>query len=181
MRALAETLPDRFCCKEPRLVWTADLWAECFSEITIVGVFRNPFGFRRSIANVWPGQFSADSDDRDSRELQIWEVSNTRLLDLARRFPCHWVCFDDPVEMIKDRLESIIGQLGGRFDERDFDSFFIPAERRFSSESDLNASMHSLPEHLVKLYGQLRAASLARFPAPLPYKAAGNSNLAGMS
>jgi hypothetical protein len=158
MRALVETLPDRFCCKEPRLVWTADLWAEWFTEITIVAVFRNPSGFRRSIANVWPNKFSADSSNQNSRELLIWEASNRRLLDLGSRFPCYWICFDDPAPVLKRRLEGIIDRLGGTFDGGKFDASFIPAERRFSSEADLNASMHGLPEPVVNLYGQLKAA-----------------------
>jgi hypothetical protein len=98
----------------------------------------------------------------------MWEASNARLLDPARRFPCCWVSFDDPVEMIKHRLESIIGLLGGNFDGCEFGRFFIPAERRFSSESGLNASMHRLPE-------QLRAASLGPFPKNKAPKSVGMS------
>jgi hypothetical protein len=160
MRALVEALPDRFCCKEPRLVWTADLWAECFTEIAIVAVFRNPSGFGRSVANVWPDRFSADSRDRASRQMRIWEAANRRLLDLAHTFPCYWVCFDDPKETLKNRLARIIAELGGTFDATAFETFFMPTERRFSSDTDLKTSMSGLPEELVRLHGKLHAAML---------------------
>jgi hypothetical protein len=166
MSALAGALPDRFCCKEPRLVWTADLWAEWFTEIAIVAVFRNPSGFGRSVANVWPDRFSAGSRDRDSGQMRIWEVANRRLLDLAHMFPCYWVCFDDPVETLKKRLERIIAELGGTFDANAFETFFIPSERRFSTDTDVNTSMSGLPEEIVGLHGKLIAAMLGAAPNP---------------
>jgi hypothetical protein len=154
MGELAATLPDGFCCKDPRLVWTADLWANWFTKPTIVAVYRNPTGFRRSIANVWPDQFSADGS-QDSRELRIWEASNRRLLDLASRFPCHWICFDEPFDVLKATLERIINQLGGNFNSAEFERSFIPGERRFSSDDDLDASRFGLPEPHLALYREL--------------------------
>jgi hypothetical protein len=112
-------------------------------------------GFRRSIANVWPDRFTAD-DQPSSPELRLWEASNLRLLELARRFQCYWVCFDDEIETIKTRLNYIMAQLGGRLDSAAFDAAFIPAERRFSSNSDIRASMFGLPESLTRLYHGLK-------------------------
>jgi hypothetical protein len=168
MDALAETLPDGFCCKEPRLVWTADLWSEWFPEVTLIAVFRNPIGFRRSLAQVWPNQFSADGEARNSPELTIWEASNRRLLELARRFPCHWICFDDPVPLLKNRLQQIIGKLGKTFDPDSFDAFFIPEERRFSSPFDIHDSTHGLPKQTAALYEELQVLAGSREAPPAP-------------
>jgi hypothetical protein len=168
MGALAETLPDGFCCKEPRLVWTADLWSQWFPQLTLIAVFRNPAGFRRSVAQVWPDEFSAAGEARDSLELSIWEASNRRLLELARRFPCHWICFDDPVPLLKRRLQQVIAQLGRTFDSDSFDSFFIPEERRFSSPFDIHDSTLALPKQIAALYQELQvlASSPEALPAP---------------
>src|SRR5206468_601601 len=138
-----------FCCKGPRLVWTVDLWSEFFSDVTLVAVFRNPAGFRRSVAHVWPERFSANSEARESAELNIWEAANRRLLELSRRFPCHWICFDDEIPVLKRRLEGVIGALGRAFDPNAFDAFFAPEERRFSSAIDLEESSHGLPERTI--------------------------------
>ena len=156
MRSLTERLPDGFCCKEPRLVWTADLWREWFDEICLVAVFRNPAGFRRSIAHVWPERFSSDGDAEDSVEMGIWAAANRRLLELAEIFPCHWICFDDPVPVLKRRLAQIIRHLGRTFNEHAFEDFYRPEERRFSSEKDIDESANQLPRPVTALYQQLR-------------------------
>jgi hypothetical protein len=158
MRSLVEELPDGWCCKEPRLVWTADLWSEFFSDLTLVAVFRNPAGFLRSVANVWPDRYASDVRAEDPQALNTWEDTNRKLLELSRRFPIHWVCFDDPVPMLKERLRQIVERLGKRFDAAAFDSFFIPEERRFSSQDDIYDSLHSVPPTIVRIYQELRSA-----------------------
>jgi O-methyltransferase len=171
MSALVSELPDGFCCKGPRLVWTVDLWSEFFSDVTLIAVFRNPAGFRRSVAHVWPERFSANSEARESAELNIWEAANRRLLELSRRFPCYWICFDDDIPVLKRRLEEVIGALGRAFDPNAFDAFFAPEERRFSSATDLEESGHGLPERTIALYQELRTVAGAtdgseKTPAP---------------
>jgi hypothetical protein len=158
MRALAEKVPDGFCCKEPRLVWTAGLWSEFLPDLTLIGVFRNPAGFRRSVAHVWPDRYSVGVLE-DSQALGTWEAMNRKLLELGRRFPIYWICFDDPVPALKERLRLIIGKLGRQFNEAAFDSFYVPEERRFSSEGDINDSLHNLPPTFPELYQELRAAA----------------------
>ena len=153
MRILSEKVPDGFCCKEPRLVWTADLWAEWFPSLTLVAVFRNPSGFRRSIAHVWPEEFSAGGGD--DVEFRIWAAANRRLLDLANRFLCYWVSFDEPVHFLKERLSFVIGQMGKTFDPNAFDAFYIPEERRFSSPADIEKSTCQVPAPIASLYQEL--------------------------
>lgn len=161
MRELAETVPDGFCCKEPRLVWTVELWAECFPDFTLVVPFRNPAGFVRSIAFKWPEKYSADRalSDSDSNELRIWEVSNRRLLALSRNVTAHWICFDDPIPVFENRLGEIIRSLGKTMNTEAFYRFFIPAERRFSSEEDIIFSTSALPQRIRDLYAELRTLS----------------------
>jgi hypothetical protein len=72
--------------------------------------------------------------------MRIWKASNRRLLDLAHWFRCYWICFDDPIEILKKRMEGIIGELGETFDATAFETFFI-TERRFSSDDDLSTSI----------------------------------------
>jgi hypothetical protein len=143
MTSFIETLPDEFCCKEPRLVWTADVWAKYFREIIIVAAFRNPLGFSQSIASVWPDQFRplAPSLSAPSLELEIWERTNRRLLNLQRWFPCYWICFDDSPKMIKARIKEITDSLGGNFSEAAFDDFYVPDAHRHSSNEDVMASL----------------------------------------
>jgi len=161
MRCLAEMLPDGFCCKEPRLVWTADLWSEWFRDITLIAVFRNPAGFRRSVAYVAAqDRFPSNGDLEDCLELTIWEAANRRLLELARCFPCHWICFDDPIPVLKNRLVHVIRQLGRVFDPAAFDAFFVPEERRFSSAADIDDSIRRLPSPIAALYQELRALAV---------------------
>jgi hypothetical protein len=66
--------------------------------------------------------------------------------------------------MVKKRLEHIITELGRTFDGDEFDTFFIPTKRRFSSDADLKASTSGLTEYRVTLYRQLHAAMLGNLP-----------------
>lgn len=179
MRSLAERLPDGFCCKEPRLVWTADLWREWFSEICLIAVFRNPSGFRRSIAHVWPERFAAEGLCEQSIEMRIWMSANRRLLELSEIFRCHWICFDDPVAVLKRRLSEIMEEFGRTFDRAAFEEFYRPQERRFSSERDISKSRSELPVVVSALYQQLREKARTRHPGAQQSVAKHNgSNLA---
>jgi hypothetical protein len=140
MRAFLRGFPEEFCCKDPRFVWTGDLWARLVSDTVLVAAFRNPAGFIRSIANAWPETYSvaASLDACGSPELELWEESNLRLLQLSKIFPCFWIGFDDPVELLKENLRRAIEALGRTFDPIQFDDFFLLSERRFSTPGDVN-------------------------------------------
>lgn len=86
----------------------------------------------------------------------IWAAANRRLLELAQIFPCHWICFDDPVPVLKRRLTQVMRQFGRTFNEDAFEKFYRPEERRFSSEKDIDESVNELPGPVTALYQQLR-------------------------
>jgi hypothetical protein len=164
MSVFVRDLPEVFCCKEPRLVWTADLWAQYFQEVILIAPFRNPVGFSKSISQVWPDQFKPWTERVDyiSPELAIWEKANQRLVDLAAHFTCFWISFDDPPSLLKQRLKSVIKKLGGDLCESAFDEFFVPEARHFSSADEINTSLlaHS---RVAGLYRQL--LQLSQFDA----------------
>jgi hypothetical protein len=164
LQDFAHGLPEEFCCKDPRLVWTADLWAEHFERVTIVGCFRNPAGFGCSVARTWPDQFgkSADSPTHDSEAISIWEKSNRRLLDLSRRFKCYWISFDDDRGMLKQRIYDIIQRLGRALDDAEFDRFFADPERRFSGRAELELSAQ-----LSRSAREVYSALLERYAGPM--------------
>jgi hypothetical protein len=156
MQDVASRVPDGFCCKDPRLAVTVEVWKQVFDRITLVACFRNPAGFLRSIAKVWPDKYSATSDRWESmHELKIWEVYNERLLALSRQYPVHWIWFDDSVPALKASLARVISQLGKRFSEGAFDGFYVPEERRFSGQDVQETSEFILPEKTRDIYRQL--------------------------
>jgi hypothetical protein len=165
MRSLTARLPNNFCSKDPRHVWTADFWGEFFGDITLVGLFRNPAGFVRSLAHKWPEHYRLD--DEAEATLEFWQAANRRLLDLSRRYRCLWLCFDDPVPALKERLGLIMRELGGTFDGGAFDSIYIAEERRYSDEQYTQESLLQLSRPVAELYRELKDAA----SAPLPFRA----------
>jgi hypothetical protein len=156
MLDLLESSPYEFCCKDPRFVWTADLWSSLVRETVMIAIFRNPAGFVRSISKVWPDRFDAQRglSQEHSVELAVWEKSNRRLLDLSHRYACHWVCFDDPAEILRETLQVIVNQLGRSFNSNHFDGLFLPSARHFSSHSDIRHEFRD--SRYKKLYSTLR-------------------------
>ena len=140
MEAFLDNFPEEFCCKDPRFVWTADIWASLAESTTIVAAFRNPSGFVKSISNVWPAAFDARRGLSEARsvELTIWEESNRRLLELSATYPCSWICFDETTKILKANLREIIGQLGKTLNEERFDEFFCPSLRHFSTRDEVH-------------------------------------------
>lgn len=153
MRFLADSVPAGFCCKDPRLVTTFSAWSRVFDPITVVGCFRNPGGFAKSIVNVWPDKFTSSPEDT-AKALDLWSLYNTRLLSYADRVPVHWVDFDESLPNLKSRIASVMTRLGRTFNEGAFEEFFIPAERRFSAEAQQRGGSE-VPAHIMNLYDRL--------------------------
>jgi hypothetical protein len=165
MRSLTIRLPDGFCSKDPRHVWTMDFWSEFFDNITLIGLFRNPIGFVRSLTYKWPERYQLDGEAETNPPLDIWQATNRRLLELSRSYRCLWLCFDDPVPMLKERLGLIIGELGRTFDGAVFDAHYIAEERRHSDKQDIQESLEQLPRPVAELYQELREAAAAPLPS----------------
>lgn len=155
LRLFAESVPAGFCCKDPRFVSTFNAWYHVFDPLTIIGCFRHPAGFIKSVENVWPDKYSTDSPNKRAKAFGLWSLYNARLLSLAEQVPVHWIDFDESVPNLKFRIASVITRLGRIFNEQAFDQFYIPTERRFSDEAERTLSGLDVPKHVLEVYDRL--------------------------
>ena len=155
LRLFAESVPAWFCCKDPRFVSTFSAWYGLFDPIAIVGCFRHPAGFIKSLVNVWPDKYSTGSRHDRTKAFELWNLYSTRLLSLAEQVPVHWIDFDESLPNLKFRIASVISRFGRIFNEQAFDQFYIPTERRFSHEAESGMSGLDVPKHVLEVYDRL--------------------------
>ena len=151
--------PGRFCIKDPRFVWTADVWARHVERVRLVCCFRSPLGFVKSAHRTMP-QIFPDSEDPSSRGLRTWLELNRQLLKLASRYESVFFSFDDPPIDMVATLRNLLWYFGLEFNQSAFDGFFMDQERRFSNAAVLTKS-RGLPVPFQELWEALRTASFS--------------------
>ena len=141
-KALISNYPSgtRWGFKDPRALLLVDGWLDLIPNMRFIGIFRHPLAVSASLA--------ARGGMPQQQALQLWEAYNQRLLALHERTAFPLLCFDEDEEILHDKLNIILPELGLQS---------LNDERFFSSELKHHRPEDTtIPAAQAELYNSLR-------------------------
>ncbi len=138
---------QRFGFKDPRTLLTLDGWKRVSSEMDFVGIFRHPNSVAESLHRR--GQMPRDE------ALNLWLAYNSRLYRGYKKSNFPIICFDDPEEILHQRLDQAL-EILGLVPVAEDDRFYEDGLRN----SQNTASSQKLPWRVARLYNKLKKISL---------------------
>jgi hypothetical protein len=103
--------------KDPRSLLLVEGWLDLLPEAGFIGVFRHPIAVARSLKRRGriPTRYG----------FGLWQIYNKRLLQLHERRPFPILNFDDPPDLLLEKLDDVVASMNLRAP---------PAERFYSDE-----------------------------------------------
>ena len=130
--------------KDPRTLFTIEGWMEVLSNISFVGIYRNPLSVAQSLQRR--DKFSIE------KGVNLWLVYNKKLLEYHNKYSFPIISFDLEKEISNQKIALLLSRLELPFPTERL-NFFDPGLRHFEKEYDipLNKDANNLYEELKKL------------------------------
>jgi len=144
-RAHAESLiagygDTRWGFKDPRALLLLEGWQALIPDLAFVGIFRHPGAVAESL--------NARGGMAQEKAFSLWQAYNQRLLTLHQRQPFPLLCFDESEQVLHDKLNTVLLELGLQA---------LGNDRFFSAELKHHELLsETLPEPLEAMYQELR-------------------------
>jgi len=132
--------------KDPRLLLTFSYWIKHVDNFKIVGIYRRPMEVVRSFSVRNKGYAYAT----DEQSLELWRISNERLLELCRLYGFPILSFNLSKPDFGKGLQSICQSLELLFSQQAFEETFAEKNRHHSVEEIPKGLIRDLYEELER-------------------------------
>jgi len=133
--------------KDPRAMFTLDIWLEALPDMKFIGTFRHPYRVALSLNN---------RDNTPIAEgMELWRQYNERLIELHTKQPFDIVDFDaEPEAYLDDVIQKLVRLGIEPLRAEEARDFFDTSLR---NQTDVSTDDYELPEEIQQTYAKLRA------------------------
>jgi len=131
---------SRWGFKDPRTLLLLEGWQALIPDLAFVGIFRHPGAVAESL--------NARGGMAQEKAFSLWHAYNERLLRLHQRQPFPLLCFDESEQLLHDKLNTVLIELG--LPPLGNDRFFSAELKHHQQQSQ------ALPKPIARMYQELR-------------------------